>query len=203
MIQRSSMKYQFLAIFLTAAFLLLTVPSLSFAADSTTDETEMVTPVTTITLSTTPAATATPSMKHVEYDLPYPGLLPDNPLYNIKALRDKIIEILISDPAKKGEFYLLSSDKRFNTGYMLVLKGKNDLGTLYISKSNNYMNMAITQSTLAGAAGKQDLQKMKIAIKKHEELTTDLLGKVDKKNKTNLLYEIDRLSKFATLLKNK
>ncbi|HSW97310.1 MAG TPA: hypothetical protein VLF89_05800, partial [Candidatus Saccharimonadales bacterium] len=37
--------------------------------------------------------------KQIQYDLPYPGLLPDNPLYSLKVLRDKIVEFFISDPA--------------------------------------------------------------------------------------------------------
>ena len=42
----------------------------------------------------------------VKYELPYPGILPDNPLYFLKQIRDWIMERLITDPLKKIEFYM-------------------------------------------------------------------------------------------------
>lgn len=173
----------------TAVFLLLFVTrGASFAADS----------------SVSPTATAFPTpvvVEDVEYTLPYPGMLPDNPLYNLKALRDRIIEFLISTPQKKAEFYLLSSDKRVNVGYYLILKDKDDMGVLYISKSNNYMNMAINQGYEAKENGKDTLGKIKTSIKKHQELIRDVEAKVDKKNKSKLEEETKRLDKMSTLIK--
>lgn len=154
-------------------------------------------------LSITPIASAspTPVVENVEYTLPYPGMLPDNPLYNLKAMRDRVIEFLISTPIKKSEFYLLSSDKRVNTGYYLILKNKDDMGVLYISKSNNYMSMAITEGYNAKENGRDILQKIKTSIKKHKQLITDVESKVDKKNRSKLEYEVKRLDKMSTLIK--
>ncbi len=153
--------------------------------------------------SPSPAASSTPTpiIEEVEYTLPYPGMLPDNPLYNLKAIRDRIIEFLISSPFKKAEFYLLSSDKRFNSGYYLILKDKDDMGVLYISKSNNYMSMGITEATKAKEQGVPLLQTMKIAIKKHTQLLKDLEGKVDQENKSKLKNEAGRLKKMESLIK--
>lgn len=39
----------------------------------------------------------------VDYKLTWPGILPDQPLYKLKVLRDKIISKLIFDPIKKIE----------------------------------------------------------------------------------------------------
>ncbi len=155
------------------------------------------------TSTSSPSATVTPkpAAQTVEYELPYPGMLPDNPLYNLKALRDRIIEFLISNPYKKAEFYLLSSDKRFNSGYYLVMKDKDDMGVLYISKSNNYMNMGISEAYKAKEEGTQILQKMKLSIKKHQQLIDDIEEKVDQKNKTKLKYESERLGKMSSLIK--
>ena len=62
--------------------------------------------------------------KDIEYTLPYPGILPDSPLYFLKTARDKIVSFLISDPLKKAEFNLLAADKRLNSGIFLFNKGK-------------------------------------------------------------------------------
>lgn len=153
--------------------------------------------------STVPTATPSPRAQKVDYTLPYPGLLPDNPLYALKAIRDKVIEFLISDPVKKADFYLLSSDKRVNTGYYLIIKGKDDMGVLYISKSNNYMSMAESQALSAGSKGNETVQRIKTAIKKHEEVINQMESQVDKKNRTKLQHEIDRLEEMQSLIKKK
>src|SRR6266480_33070 len=57
-----------------------------------------------------------------DYQLAYPGMLPDNPLYKIKVLRDKIMEKLIIDPQKKIDYYLLQTDKQIAMVAMLVDK---------------------------------------------------------------------------------
>ena len=148
-------------------------------------------------------ATPSQNVQKVEYDLPYPGLLPDNPLYFLKSARDKLIEILIASPQKKAEFFLLSSDKRVNTGYYLIQKNKKDLGVLYISKSNNYMHMAITSAKSAGETGTSLLSKMLTSIQKHEEIIKTVEGQVDKKNRTQLENELKRLEEFTTLINKK
>lgn len=153
--------------------------------------------------STVPTATPSPRAQKVDYTLPYPGLLPDNPLYALKAIRDKVIEFLISDPVKKADFYLLSSDKRVNTGYYLIMKDKDDMGVLYISKSNNYMSMAESQALSAGSKGNETVQRIKTAIKKHEEVINQMESQVDKKNRTKLQHEIDRLEEMQSLIKKK
>jgi len=85
--------------------------------------------------------------KSVEYTLPYPGLLPDNPLYFLKAARDRIVGLLISDPLKKAEFNLLAADKRLNSGIFLFKKGKEKHALAFstISKGENYFEEAIAK----------------------------------------------------------
>lgn len=151
----------------------------------------------------TPTASPSPQVAKVNYDLPYPGMLPDNPLYFLKGIRDKIIEILISDPVKKGEFYLLSSDKRLNSGYYLIEKGKDEMGVLYISKSNNYMHMAVAELQKSGTRGKDMFSTLKTSIKKHEEVMQNSLKKVDKKYTTELTNEIERLKQIEVLTSSK
>lgn len=68
-------------------------------------------------LSAVPSPTETPTP--IEYVLPYPGLLPTHPLYVIKHMRDQIIEMLITDPVSKAEFYILQADKKLNMGISL------------------------------------------------------------------------------------
>lgn len=103
--------------------------------------------------------TPTP-VPEVEYALPYPGILPDNPLYSLKASRDRIISFFIADPVKKSEFDLLQADKRLQAGVFLLHKHHPDvdLAITTISKGQNYLEEAITVIT---KIEKEALQKQK------------------------------------------
>jgi hypothetical protein len=75
---------------------------------------------------------------NVNYTLPYPGILPDHPLYPVKALRDRILEFLIRDPQRKADFYLLMADKRLNMGIALTEKRNYELAESTIFKGEEY-----------------------------------------------------------------
>lgn len=76
----------------------------------------------------------------VVYELPYPGILPDNPLYFVKIVRDRIIEFLTRDNIKKAQLYLLFSDKRAASALVLVQNGKNSLAITTLSKGEKYFD---------------------------------------------------------------
>ena len=102
----------------------------------------------TITASPTP---------EIQYVLPYPGILPDNPLYALKAARDRVVSFFISDPLKKAEFDLLQADKRVQAGLFLLHKDNPDvpLAITTISKGQNYLDEAIV--ALAAVKQQKDM----------------------------------------------
>src|ERR1700683_4754974 len=61
-----------------------------------------------------------PSPSSVDYQLPYPGMLPDNPLYFLKVFRDTLTSFFINKPLDKANFDLLQSDKNVEASYLLV-----------------------------------------------------------------------------------
>lgn len=143
-------------------------------------------------------STATPSAKQ-EYFLPYPGILPDNPLWKLKALRDMVIGFLITDPLKEAEFNLLNADKRLNAGVSLIKKGKAELAVSTISKGENYFDQAIREITIAKSKGKDAkpiLSKMASAAKKHQEVLSTLKKEIREHLKTSLQKELDRIINF-------
>lgn len=135
-------------------------------------------------------------VKSVNYELPYPGLLPDSPLYFLRTLRDKTVSLLISDPLKKAEFNLLQADKRLNAGIYLVNKNKDALALTTISKAENYFSEAIDKLEEAKNQGRgiNGLQmKMKDALVKHELELRKLSEKVDKDLKSGFENEVKRV----------
>src|SRR4030042_6664435 len=122
-------------------------------------------------------ATQAAEIVHVEYELPYPGLLPDNPLYYLKAIRDNVLKLIITDPLRKTEFDLLQSDKRLGAAKMLLAKGKSDLSITTLSKSGNYFDDAISQIQIARKQGKDIkplLDNLLNSSKKHQQIIKEM-----------------------------
>ena len=124
---------------------------------------------------------STPSSA-IDYSLPYPGILPDNPLYFLKALRDRTISFFISDPLKKAEFNLLMADVRLNAAQYLFAKGeaKYSLAETTVSKAENYFFNSLVMLNTAKQQGTQvdDFSaKLINASKKHQQVIKELEDK--------------------------
>jgi len=138
-----------------------------------------------------------------DYELPYPGLLPDSPLYFLRMIRDRAISFLISDPLKKSEFDLLQADKRLNAGIYLFNKGKISLALSTISKAENYFEQALVKMGEAKIQGKsinEIEKKLRNALKKHRQELEYMTQKVSKNIKGNFEREQERLASFEERL---
>lgn len=130
------------------------------------------------------------TVTQIDYTLPYPGLLPDSPLYFLKQIRDKILEFLINDPVRKIEFYLLQADKRLAMGVMLFDKKESALAESTISKGEKYMTLAVSLLSQAKSAGVkvpgEVVDRLATAIAKHTEVLNEWILKESGAVKTGL-----------------
>lgn len=137
----------------------------------------------------------------VDYNLPYPGILPDSPLYFLKTFRDKLVSIFISDPIKKAEFNLLTADKRLGSGIALFAKKKFDLSETTISKGENYFEDAIKNVKLAKMQGRPIdlglLKNMELSSKKHKEVIEEMVEKSSGNLKDKFLKDLARATVFV------
>lgn len=136
--------------------------------------------------------------KKSDYQLPYPGLLPDHPLYILKTIRDRIIDFLIADPIKKAEFTLLAADKRLAAAAALVEKGKRELAESTASKGQVYLSRSLSEVKKAKSQGKEAtvfVTKLKSALEKHEEVLRDIIEKTDGPVKDRFTAMLDELIK--------
>ncbi|HLC94452.1 MAG TPA: DUF5667 domain-containing protein [Patescibacteria group bacterium] len=117
--------------------------------------------------------------KKVEYTLPYPGILPDHPLYFLKALRDRIIDITTRDYLKKAQLYVLFSDKRTAMAIGLAKKGKWSQASTTISKGEKYflkIPTLIETSKKQGVSAEGDfILRVKLSNEKHREVLESLI----------------------------
>lgn len=128
-----------------------------------------------------------PKVLAVDYPLAWPGILPDNRLYKLKVLRNKIIERMIVDPVKKIEFDLLMADKTIYASKLLVDKGEIVKAKDTALKGENYYSILVQDYNHALLKGKKIPslldRKITLAAIKHQEVFQELENKVKGKDK--------------------
>ncbi len=141
-----------------------------------------------------PSAKPTP----INYTLPYPGILPDHPLYFLKSLRDLILTKLISNPVKKFEFDLLQADKKLNMAIFLKMKSNLPLMHRMNRETVGHLKEADTHLFAIAAAENNDVRSLKdryeLSLKKHLQELTNLkegLGVEDQAKIDEIISQTD------------
>lgn len=115
----------------------------------------------------------------VSYEFPYPGrILPDHPLWLIKALRDKIWLMLTLNSSKKAELLLLFADKRMASSKILFERGKPELAFSTLSKAEKYLVEAgslETENREKGTDTREFLTRLANASLKHRKVINEIL----------------------------
>ena len=130
-----------------------------------------------------PTTEPPPMPTPVQYRLPYPGMLPDHPLYKVKVLRDKIMLVLTQDPEKKVQYHLTLANKQLLMSKLLVDKGNIPLAKETALKGENQMTlMTFVFKNASRMPTPAFLNEVKLATSKHQELLKEIIGKVSKDN---------------------
>lgn len=130
-----------------------------------------------ITRAQEPTPTPTPAI--IQYDLAFPGILPDHPLYKLKILRDRMQLAMTSDPKARIHLLLRLADKRMLTTAMLVDKQSWKLAKETALKAEHNMTLLTPELyNLEEPIDRNLLQKLQTASLKHQEVLTTLLPRV-------------------------
>lgn len=130
-------------------------------------------------IKATPSASSvvSPTPSAVNYTMPYPGVLPDSPLWFLKAARDRVLLWLTFDSLAKSERLLLYADKRIEAAKVLVEGGKPTLGVTTAIKGEKYLYEAASELVTAKKNG-QNIEilgaKIKTSIAAHREIIESL-----------------------------
>lgn len=120
----------------------------------------------------------------IQYDLLFPGILPDSPFYKLKVLRNKLSMFFISDPLKRVDYYLLQADKGILATAMLIDKNKVKLAEETALKAENNMTLITFELKRVSEKPSNELfNKLKTASKKHQEVLGTLINRVPSENK--------------------
>ena len=136
-----------------------------------------------------PLVSSESSVPKLNYYLAYPGILPDQPLYKIKMIRDRIWLWLTVDVVDKSDLLLLYADKRLGAGKVLVEGNKINLGIATLWKGEKYLDQAadlVLASKAKGTPINNVSEKIKNSSLKHEEILLELKEKVNGEGKTEL-----------------
>lgn len=132
------------------------------------------TPLFTYTIITSSIPTVYAVQEKAIYTLPYPGLLPDHPLYLFKIIRDRITEFATRENLKKAEFYLLASDKRTAMSLALAKKGRDKLAVDTFTKGEKYFfnipKLVIESKKQGVSAPSGFIDTLKLSNAKHHEI---------------------------------
>lgn len=152
----------------------------------------------------TPAAQQAQVSGKTDYYLPYPGILPDHPLYWLKMARDRVMLFLSQEPTQKFEKLLLFADKRVGAAKVLIEGGKVQLGVTTATKAEKYLEQAVTQFYQLEKIGKTTPElksRLWKAASKHDEVLTELLPKVSDTEKQILEQARQKATLAAEKLK--
>ena len=160
-----------------------------------------------LTLATAYAQVASSSSSqtastNIDYQLPYPGLLPDNPLYFLKMFRDNLTSFFLSKPLDKAQFDLMLSDKNIEASYLLVTQqaGKTALALNTFSQGQDEFANAIDQTIAAKKQGYSILEmskKLEQANQKHEQILHLIEQQTGKSSSQTFETEHNRIETFT------
>lgn len=137
----------------------------------------------------TPAASPPAS---IQYDLAFPGILPDHPLFKLKVLRDKITALFTRDPTQKIQFYVRQADKGILATAILLEKGNIPLANETALKAEHNMTMMVMYLPYASLRKDSELlEKIRTASLKHQEVLGVLINRVaaDQQQTLKTVYE--------------
>lgn len=117
------------------------------------------------------------SAQAANYYLPYPGILPDHPLYFVKMVRDRIVSWLTFDGREKVRLLELYADKRLGAAKALIEGNQGELGLETAQKAVRYQERAVEKVKKMKEEGKEVgevANQLEKATAKHEQVLSSI-----------------------------
>lgn len=89
----------------------------------------------------------------IEYSLPYPGILPSNPFWFLKAGRDRFVLFLTPDPLNRANRLLLLADQRLSMSRSLAIRENLELAVPTAERAETYLEDALVWGKEAQVRG--------------------------------------------------
>lgn len=146
------------------------------------------------------------SDQNVVYELPYPGILPDHPLYIFKSIRDHIIEFTTRETMRKAEFLLAQSDKFISMAPPLEKKGKDKLAAETAQQAEEAAaripDLVKTSKSQGVGPSSEFITKLKGSNAKHREVLESLLRDIPQGEREAVTHTLDLNKQSAKALES-
>lgn len=143
---------------------------------------------------------------HVNYELPYPGILPGNPLYSVKSVRDSLMQWMTRDNIKKAQLRLQISDKQVRGAQMLLKDKDYDRAEKILIDGEDIFDRALEDALNAkeqGASPTSEFrEKMRVSNLKHKEVISDILKSVPQKERDGFKKSLQQNEENAQKLRS-
>jgi len=116
------------------------------------------------------------------YTLPYPGILPDHPLYPLKRIRDGMLLLLSRDSLRTIELNRLFADKHLVMATLLWEKEKFTLAHTTFMRGERFLLSCAVEVEKLNAVGDVPpglADKIELAARKHAEIITKRIAYTD------------------------
>jgi len=134
------------------------------------------------------------------YNLPYPGILPDHPLYPLKRLRDAVMLLLSRDSVRSIELKRLFADKHLVMAQLLWEKENYPLAYDTLIKGERYLlasGIEIEKLKTVGQLPPGLSDMVELAAKKHIDVITKIIAYSSEEKKRTMLNEAMMISNQA------
>jgi hypothetical protein len=141
---------------------------------------------------TNPSEESTPIPVHSNYMLPHPGILPTNPFYLLKMIRDRIGLMTTTEPDQHALLLLHYADKRLSAALTLAKLGREEQAIETVTKGEAYLLTSIYESPKVTENYRSIwFDTLKRAILKHEEILEEMNQTTSEpaKNQINRLHQ--------------
>jgi hypothetical protein len=115
----------------------------------------------------------------VDYYFPTPGMNPENPLWPLKAVRDKLWLFANFDSEKRTDLLILYADKRLMMSQELMHDNQSSLAVSTASKAEKYLQEAYLETEKISKDGgdpTSSLVKLAKASLKHREVLENMMN---------------------------
>lgn len=123
-----------------------------------------------------------------DFHLPSPGMLPTNPLYVLKAMRDNLVLAITQNPNNRAELLIFSSNKSLAAALELSKQGKNSEAGVSLEKSLTLFSRGMMLFPKVSKTNQQNLNiAALIAVRAHEQMDENIIAKASVADRQKLL----------------
>lgn len=138
-----------------------------------------------------------------DYHLPYPGLLPDNPLFVIKHIRDTVQLMTAGSPQERAAILVQFADKDMAASVKLFEKGKHKLSDERASRAGQRLQQAFEIAASERFDAVEDKKELLTLIDKSNRKHIETIEELMKNAPQGQVQQLEKLRQGSLELRSR